>query len=63
MDVHNKHARSYNMSRIRGKNTKPEMLVRKYLFARRFGGNLLLSRWILSHQLNFCPDAGGITCL
>ena len=28
--------RSYNMSRIRGKNTKPEELVRKYLFARGF---------------------------
>ena len=25
--------RSYNMSRIKGKNTKPEMLVRKFLFA------------------------------
>ena len=28
--------RSYNMSRIRGKNTKPEELVRKYLFAHGF---------------------------
>ena len=32
-DVHNKQTRSCNMSRIRGKNTKPEMLVRKFLFA------------------------------
>jgi DNA mismatch endonuclease (patch repair protein) len=32
-DVHNKATRSYNMSRIKGKNTKPEMLVRKFLFA------------------------------
>ena len=32
-DVHNKAVRSYNMSRIKGKNTKPEMLVRKFLFA------------------------------
>jgi DNA mismatch endonuclease (patch repair protein) len=32
-DVHDKETRSYNMSRIKGKNTKPEMLVRKYLFA------------------------------
>ncbi len=31
MDVHDKHTRSYNMSRIKGKNTKPEMLVRKFL--------------------------------
>lgn len=28
--------RSYNMSRIRSKNTKPEELVRKYLFSRGF---------------------------
>ena len=32
-DVHNKAQRSYNMSRIKGKDTKPEMLVRKFLFA------------------------------
>ena len=36
MDVHNKTTRSYNMSRIKGKNTKPEMLVRKFLFANGF---------------------------
>ena len=30
-DVHNKQQRSYNMSRIKGKDTKPEMLVRKFL--------------------------------
>ncbi len=35
-DVHSPETRSYNMSRIRGKNTKPEELVRKYLFARGF---------------------------
>ncbi len=28
MDVHTKQQRSYNMSRIRGKDTKPEMIVR-----------------------------------
>jgi DNA mismatch endonuclease (patch repair protein) len=28
MDVHSKEQRSYNMSRIRSKNTKPEMVVR-----------------------------------
>lgn len=32
-DVHDKATRSYNMSRIRSKNTKPEMAVRKALFA------------------------------
>ena len=35
-DVHSKEVRSYNMSRIRAKNTKPEMLVRKYLHAHGF---------------------------
>ncbi|MFK1667470.1 very short patch repair endonuclease [Bacteroides fragilis] len=33
MDVHSKETRSFNMSRIKGKNTKPEILVRKYLFS------------------------------
>lgn len=36
MDVHNKKTRSYNMSRIRSENTKPEILVRKYLFSKGF---------------------------
>jgi len=35
-DVHDKATRSYNMSRIRNKDTKPEMLVRKFLFANGF---------------------------
>jgi DNA mismatch endonuclease (patch repair protein) len=35
-DVHDKATRSYNMSRIKGKNTKPEMLVRKFLFSQGF---------------------------
>lgn len=30
-DVHDKETRSYNMSRIKGKDTKPEMLVRRHL--------------------------------
>ncbi|MCZ2459467.1 MAG: hypothetical protein LC128_07550 [Chitinophagales bacterium] len=30
-DVHDKKTRSYNMSRIRGKDTKPEVLVRRLL--------------------------------
>ena len=32
MDVLTKEQRHYNMSRIRSKNTKPEMIVRKYLW-------------------------------
>ena len=35
-DVHTKEVRSYNMSQIRSKNTKPEVIVRKYLFAKGF---------------------------
>ncbi len=36
MDIHNKETRSYNMSCIKGKDTKPEEIVRKYLFSQRF---------------------------
>ena len=36
MDVHDKHPRSFNMSRIKGKNTKPEMRVAEFLFAHGF---------------------------
>jgi DNA mismatch endonuclease, patch repair protein len=35
-DVHDKVTRSYNMSQIKGKNTKPEILVRKFLFSKGF---------------------------
>jgi DNA mismatch endonuclease (patch repair protein) len=32
-DVHDIETRSYNMSRIKGKNTGPEMIVRKFLYS------------------------------
>lgn len=32
-DVHNKVTRSFNMSQIKGKDTKPELIVRKFLFS------------------------------
>lgn len=35
-DVHTPKQRSYNMSRIRNKDTKPEEFVRKYLFSHGF---------------------------
>lgn len=35
-DVHNIETRSYNMSCIKGKNTKPEIIVRKYLHSKGF---------------------------
>lgn len=35
-DVHTPAQRSYNMSRIKGKDTKPEMLVRRFLHSHGF---------------------------
>jgi DNA mismatch endonuclease (patch repair protein) len=35
-DVHDKATRSYNMSRIKGKDTKPEMIVRRFLHSQGF---------------------------
>ena len=35
-DVHDIETRSYNMSQIKGKDTKPEILVRKFLHAHGF---------------------------
>ncbi len=39
-DVHKPDIRSYNMSRIKGKDTKPEMIVRKFLHSKGFRYNL-----------------------
>ncbi len=36
MDVHSPEIRSYNMSRIKGKNSKPELLVRKWLWSQGY---------------------------
>lgn len=35
-DIKSKEARSYNMSRIKCKDTKPEEIVRQYLFSKGF---------------------------
>ena len=32
MDIHSSEQRSFNMSRIKGKDTKPEMIVREWLW-------------------------------
>jgi DNA mismatch endonuclease (patch repair protein) len=50
MDVHSKKIRSYNMSCIKGKDTRPEELVRKYLFSKglRYRKNV--------KALPGCPD-------
>lgn len=49
-DNHSPAERSYNMSRIRSTNTKPEELVRKYLFAHGFRYRKNVRR------LPGCPD-------
>ncbi len=51
MDVHTSEQRSYNMSRIRSSNTKPEMLVRKFLHANGFRYKL--------HGLTSSPSSRG----
>ncbi|OPX88154.1 very short patch repair endonuclease [Pelotomaculum sp. PtaB.Bin117] len=50
MDVHSKEVRSYNMSRVKSKNTKLEEIVRKYLFSKglRYRKNV--------RTLPGCPD-------
>ena len=35
-DVHDRRTRSFNMSRIKSKDTKPELIVRKFLFSQGF---------------------------
>lgn len=35
VDNHSQKVRSYNMSRIKGRDTKPEILVRQFLFAKK----------------------------
>ena len=55
MDVHDPKTRSCNMSRIKGKDTKPELVVRKFLFAQGLRYRL--------HPKTFCgsiPDTKGI---
>ena len=49
-DNHTKEIRSMNMSHIRSKNTKPEEIVRKYLFSKglRYRKNV--------RKLPGCPD-------
>lgn len=36
MDVHSPKVRSYNMSRIKGKDTKPERVLRKWIWKRGY---------------------------
>ena len=50
MDIVSKKKRSEIMSRIRGKNTKPELKIRKYLYSRGFRYRIHVS------SLPGCPD-------
>lgn len=43
-DVHDRETRSYNMSRIRGSDTKPELLVRKHLHSKGLRYRLHVAR-------------------
>ena len=43
-DIHDKKTRSYNMSQIKGKNTKPEILIRKFLFSKGFRYRLFVKK-------------------
>lgn len=50
MDNHDSKTRSYNMSKVRSSDTKPEQIVRKYLFSKglRYRKNV--------RNLPGCPD-------
>ena len=52
VDKVSKEVRSYNMSRIRSKDTKPEILVRSYLFSER------MIRGILEVRTLYCQNTG-----
>lgn len=38
VDVHTKEQRSYNMSMVKSKDTKPELLLRKYIYSKGLRG-------------------------
>ena len=50
VDVHTKKQRSYNMSMIKGKNTKPELSLRKLLSSKKIRG------YKLNYKLPGKPD-------
>ena len=50
VDVHTKKQRSYNMSMIKGKNTKPELSLRKLLSSKKVRG------YRLNYKLPGKPD-------
>jgi DNA mismatch endonuclease (patch repair protein) len=58
-DVHNAEQRSYNMSRIRGVNTRPELRVRKFLHGLGFRYRLHAANLPGKPDLVF-PRAGAV---
>lgn len=73
MDVHSKSVRSYNMSRIKGKNTKPEIKVRKFLFSKGYryrinvkslpgSPDIVLSKYKIAIFVNGCFWHGHTSC-
>src|SRR5258708_2326554 len=58
MDRISQKKRSWNMSRIKGTNTKPELLVRRFLFSKgiryRIHTNLLGKPDLVIHKKRFC---------
>ena len=50
VDVHTKKQRSYNMSKIKGKNTKPELIIRKLLSSNSIKG------YRINYKLTGKPD-------
>ncbi|MFW9872478.1 MAG: very short patch repair endonuclease [Candidatus Thorarchaeota archaeon] len=72
-DVHSKETRSYNMSMIKGKNTKPEIIVRQFLHAngyryrindKRYPGkpDLVLPKYKIAIFINGCFWHGHKDC-
>lgn len=73
MDVHSESVRSYNMSRIKGKNTKPEIKVRKFLFSKGYryrinvkslpgSPDIVLSKYKIAIFVNGCFWHGHTSC-
>ena len=50
-DVHDKKTRSYNMSMIRSKDTKPEIIVRKFPLGTVSDINFMIKHYLVSQTL------------
>lgn len=72
-DAHDKKTRSYNMSRIKDHDTKPEILVRKYLHRKGFrfklhdkslpgGPDIVLPKYKTIIFVNGCFFHGHVDC-